>query len=261
MKTAILIIARLQSSRLPRKQLLPILRDKSTMQLLIDRIVVEFNPKQNPDIQFAIATSDLQENREFEKFAEANPLSVYYGVEENLPQRMVEAAEFFNCETFIPVEADDLLCSKEAMRACFEGLQKGSNGVKVEGLPIGMNVDGYRTAFVREAIGKYFGKSLEMDWRRVFDRESLEMVSMHAECARDFDPMALRFTLDYDLDLEFFRKVCAEFGDRIVDADYEEITAAVLEKRLFEINAPVIETYWDNIKNLVAEEDKSINTN
>src|SRR5688572_18420805 len=172
MKTAIFVTARLGSSRLPRKHLLPA-GERVMVEVLIDRIRHAFGR----DLLLVIATSDEQENREFERFA-AKGVTVFYGSLNNIPLRHLEAARALDVAHIVSVDGDDVLCSPAAMTAIRDALASGSRYATTVGLPLGMNSFGYSTEFLEEAMRGWADKILETGWGRVFEKAAPRSIDM-----------------------------------------------------------------------------------
>lgn len=250
MSIVFLITARLGSTRLPQKHLLPV-QGKPILQYLVDSIIREFSTEiKNGDAIVSIATSELPINRKF--LDEIRECQVFFGSDGNIPLRHLQAARHFTADAIVSVDGDDIMCSTKAMRAVYDSLKAGSSFVKTEGLPLGMNAMGYRTSVLSDAIDR-FGESalLETGWGRVF--EGVHQDSVHFDAPPSAD---LRFTLDYDEDYRFFSAVLS--NPRIADgyADAEEIVTYVYDHKLEAITHPVLDAYWQNFRSNIDKEAK-----
>jgi spore coat polysaccharide biosynthesis protein SpsF len=252
MRAAILITARLGSTRLARKHLLPV-GGKPILQYLIDAINREFSDEiARDEVIVAIATSERPENGEFSKAISG--CAVFAGSDENIPLRHSQAADSFNADTIISVDGDDILCSPRAMRAVYSALCAGANLVKTTGLPLGMNATGYSSSVLRLAIDR-FGRNntLETGWGRVF--AGIDPVEIKLRCEA---PDNLRFTLDYEEDYRFFSALLEE--PAVVDgsADDVAIVRNVLARGLDKITQPLVDEYWKNFyANIDREKERS----
>ncbi len=242
LKTAILLTARLGSSRLPRKHLLSA-GDHTMLGILAARIVQTFRASiRGQSVVVAIATSDEPENREFERFR-SDLASIVYGAIRNIPLRHLQAAQYLGVENIVAVDGDDVLCSTAGMSAVRDALCDGAQFVKTTGLPFGMNVFGYTRQFLADALVGNESKILETGWLRIFDESHLEEIPISTRLRF---PSNLRFTLDYPEDEIFFRALYEHFGDDIVYATDDDFIDAVIDKRLFEITDPIGDRYWKN---------------
>jgi len=98
----IIIQARLSSSRLPRKVLMPFVNNKSILQILIENLLKVFSKDQ---IILATTKSDIDD--ELEKFAINNKLNYFRGEESNVLKRFIDCAEHFKVSNIIRVCADN----------------------------------------------------------------------------------------------------------------------------------------------------------
>lgn len=252
-RAGILINARLQSTRLPKKHL-KLVNNKPIFLYLVDRIMGEFiNEISKHELAVIIATSDIQENREFENFKKYG-LEIFYGSISNIPLRHKQAAERYKLGIIISVDGDDIFTSLEGMRMVYKMLLEGSNYVKTNNLPFGMNVFGYTRDFL---ISNLTGKepvSLEMGWTRQFDNKYLQTVSTGFDFTAFVPNELLRFTLDYQEDFDFFQKVIEFIGEKIYKLSDHEIVDYVFKNKLYTINESISKIYWKNFNRLVESE-------
>lgn len=238
MKTLILVTARLGSTRLKRKHLLPA-GGKPILQYLVDTINREFTREiSSGDINVVIATSELPENRAFKESIAG--CSVFAGSDEIIPLRHLEAAEHYEADAILSVDGDDILCSPRAMRSVFSVLRAGASFVKTEGLPLGMNVSGYSVETLRRALSncEHLSK-LETGWGRIFDGITPQIL-----CFQSSATPSMRFTLDYEEDYCFFQTLLKHPLIATGLADEEFIVQYVLSNSLDSITQPITDEYW-----------------
>ena len=254
-QVGILLTARLGSTRLRRKHLLEI-NNKPILKTLIERIKNEFaNEIKLGRVKIIIATSDEIENRDFQIFFEKT-CDVFYGSKENIPLRHLEAARKYELDAIVSIDGDDILCSTEAMQSVYKRLALGKNFVKTQGLPLGMNVMGYSTEFLKASLKKHECDTLETGWGRIFNQTDLEIIDIHLVEENN----RLRFTLDYETDYQFFKQVIVDLADVIYYCSTKSIIEHVLKHRLYEITDTVNEEYWMNFNTQVQEEKKKEET-
>lgn len=250
MKAGIYITARVESSRLRQKHLQKV-NGKAIMNYLIQRINTEFQCEiDSGDVLVIIVTGDKESNQPLEKAMKG--AEIFYGDPDNIPRRHVQAAKYFELDLIVSVDGDDTLCSPKAIRAVYEKLLTGARYVNSDGLPLGLNACGYTFSFLEECVNNADVSLLETGWGRIFNKD--ELVTIHFESK---DEKYLRFTLDYQEDLDFFKKIITHQGIDINTISDEELIDLVLNEKIYEINAPVAEEYWDNFyKARAAEEEK-----
>ena len=100
MQTTFIIQARLGSSRLPGKILLPFYENKTILDLLIEKL-----KKVSPRI--ILATSHSEENVLLKDVALANNIDFFQGSENDVLQRFIDAAEKYKTKKIIRVCSDN----------------------------------------------------------------------------------------------------------------------------------------------------------
>jgi len=250
MKTGIFLTARLGSTRLPHKHLLEA-GGKAMLSVLAGRIRHGFEKAiGRGDAVLAVVTSDEPANRDFERVS-GEPMAVFYGSKQNIPLRHLQAARHFGVDAIVAVDGDDILCSVDAMRVVAGALAGGAEYTRTTGLPLGMNAFGYRTDFLARSVAGKEQKTLETGWTYIFDAET------QASNALDLGleaPDTLRFTLDYNEDYEFFRRIVEHFGAGMVTASDKDIVSYVLAQGLQKITDPIAQKYWENFQTVRAQE-------
>lgn len=253
MRTGILINARLGSTRLKRKHFLDV-DGKQILSYLLERIVSAFNREiLSGNVVPVIATSDEEENRDFEKFNHLG-CRVFYGSLSNIPLRHLQTARFLSLDHVISIDGDDILCAVSGMRALYDALRGGVAYARTSGLPFGMNCLGYSRIFLEKSLASHEGDQLETGWGRVFDpAEQSEIKITPSEYGNE-----LRFTLDYAEDYEFFKAVISCFGD-VAGASDREIIDTVIQKKLYTLNERIAAEYWDNFARNIKREEAASN--
>jgi spore coat polysaccharide biosynthesis protein SpsF (cytidylyltransferase family) len=249
-KSGIFITARLGSKRVEQKHLLPV-DDKPILYYLLGRIKKAFQKEiEKEQVQVIIATSDEPENRTFERFT-GDGVSVFYGDVHNIPLRHLQTAEGRNLDAVISVDGDDILCSVEGMKAVFHALEAAPY-VQTAGLPLGMNVMGYTTRFLKESLGQSRYKILETGWTRLFDQDRLHKIPFSLP---DYSYEQLRFTLDYHEDHLFFKAVIEDLADRVWNVSDAELINLVMKKHFYRLNEAVANEYWENFHRQKRQEE------
>lgn len=94
--------ARLGSTRLPKKMILPFFQEKNILQLIIEKLKTSF-----PEIPVVLATSNEPSNDALETLALQLGCLVYRGSEKDVLLRFIEAGQHFNFKNIIRVCADN----------------------------------------------------------------------------------------------------------------------------------------------------------
>jgi len=102
MKTGIIIQARLASTRLPGKVLLPFSSGKNILQLIVERL--ENNAF---DVPICVATTDNKVDQPIIDLCTENGYSYFVGDEQNVLKRFIDTAEHFKFDKIVRVCADN----------------------------------------------------------------------------------------------------------------------------------------------------------
>ncbi len=132
MKTAILITARLKSTRLAKKVLRPI-AERPMFGHLIDRLKLA-----NRIDSIILITSPLEQDDPLVEFAKQEGIDCYRGDPEDVLLRMTKAAEKFGVDTVISCTGDNPFVDPEYIDRLVEfHLAHGHDFTNTEGLPWG----------------------------------------------------------------------------------------------------------------------------
>ncbi len=243
MKTGLLIIARVGSTRLERKHLIKAAH-KTFIEWLAERYITEFSKEiEKATVEVIIATSTDPDNQAFETVLQSRPVSVFYGPSENIPLRQLKCAEHFKLDNLISIDGDDVLCSVSAARTVLSKLNSGTQAIKTIGLPLGMNLMGYNTRYLSSALkAVHESRTLETGWGRIFPENSVESIRL----GNYENDERLRFTLDYKEDAMFFQKIIEGLGNEILSISDEALVKYVIQNKLYSVNEALNETYWNN---------------
>lgn len=94
--------ARVGSTRLPQKMILPFFEGKTILELIISKLQQNF-----PEVPIVLATSALPENDILADRAKQQHCMVFRGSENDVLQRFIDAAETFHFDRMIRVCADN----------------------------------------------------------------------------------------------------------------------------------------------------------
>jgi spore coat polysaccharide biosynthesis protein SpsF (cytidylyltransferase family) len=251
MTTGIFVTARVGSTRLPQKHLIDA-HKRTFIAWLVGRYVHGFRHEiSRGEVKVVIVTSTEQGNEKFRELFARENISVFFGDNDNIPLRHLQCALNLDISHIVSIDGDDILCSVEGAALVREQLLKGVAMAKTEGLPLGMNVMGYSTKFLRTSLSHVNSKVLETGWGRIFDASKIKNIELNKFPESD----ALRMTLDYEVDAEFFKTVISGIGDRILQISDEELVKYIVEHKLYLLNKEVNEEYWANFRRQQQKED------
>lgn len=207
MKTAILITARLKSTRLPMKALKPI-RGRPMLCHLLDRLKLARRPQ-----QIIVCTSPLAQDDPLVEIARQEGVDHFRGEPEDVLQRLTDAARQFGVDVVVNCMADNPFTDPEYLDRLVDfHLENGHDYSKTAGLPLGcfgytlsypamVKVCQIKAASDTEIWGSYFTQTGVFHWGTMRVTE--------AEAAWP----ELRLTVDTPADFEVVT--------RIFDALYE----------------------------------------
>jgi spore coat polysaccharide biosynthesis protein SpsF (cytidylyltransferase family) len=244
MKIAIFITARMGSQRLSDKHFLKIKDNKLAINMLLDAIYTEFAFEiSNNFILPVIVTGNIHRNKKFIELRSEYDIKIFFGDDQNIPLRHLQASMEYEIDSMMAIDGDDLMISREAMRAVYKNLLNGADYISTSGLPLGMNVMGYSSKVLREKTKDLNNGKLDTGWGYIFDTVSNKInVEFNVPNAT-----AIRATLDYIEDLEFFKKVFNELNPIEIN-NSKDICDKIISKRLHLINSDLNERYWQNFE-------------
>lgn len=237
-KTGILINVRLNSKRLPKKQLICI-GDKSFLQILIERLYDCFNYEiTNNCAKIVIASADYETNKELENIKyKYDYVDIFYGNEHNIPFRHLQCAKHFGFTDIVVIDGDDIFVSKTA---CKDIYYSDAKCIKSVGFPLGMNAIGMNVNYLSSIICNRSDEIHETGWTDIFEPIQKNIY--------DYDlNNYLRFTLDYEDDVKFFQTVIENLNDEnIITIDDYKLIEFIIDNKYYEINCHINDLYWKN---------------
>lgn len=108
-KTGIIVQARFSASRLPGKLFLPFYKNKSIIEIVLDK----FKTKINDDIPIILATTENPLDDKFINLAKSFNIKLFRGSEDDVLKRTIDAAEESQLNTIVRVCADNPLFDVE----------------------------------------------------------------------------------------------------------------------------------------------------
>jgi len=244
MKFAVVITARLKSSRLPKKALLEI-KGKKLIEHLIDRMKLA----KLPDM-IVLTTSTRPDDAILTKIAEKNGIKAFRGSEADKLKRYLAASKKFGFDYMIDVSADNIFSDPCFVDKIIEEFRRDDPDVVFcRELPLGVSPTGLKMSAVEkvcqmkdeedtEVYGPYFLNSNIFDVRYLEAKPPLRRPD-------------IRLTIDYQEDLDLARKIFEELGETKNTFSLKR-TIALFEKKpeLLEINRDAQRRYEENLKKL-----------
>lgn len=256
MTSAIIVVARLESERLPQKHL-KIVEGMPLINWLTHRIKTYFKKEIADGLKLIVASPATVLNEKFEDlYKDDKIVETFRGNEKNVPGRIMECSDKFCLNKVVIADGDNFLLSMEAIKAVLENLANGSLIVKTEGLPLGMNVMGWDAHYLKTLLNKHEYQLLETGWGRIFDADSVKKIKFNFDSLPQFD--MLRFTTDYPQDLQFMEKMFQTLGNNVLSASAKDIVEVAIKNKFYELNGFLSEIYFNNFYKKMNEE-KQIN--
>jgi spore coat polysaccharide biosynthesis protein SpsF len=205
---AIFITARMGSTRLPGKHMLPI-EGKPIIEHLVDR--VKFAKLKTPII---LCTTIRDEDDILEK--EANRLGIlcFRGHSTDILKRWSDAAEKYEIDFIISAEGDDIFCDPDCMDKvvdCY--LKTDADYIVCDDLPVGVTPTGIKVEALQKACRLKKDDHTEGQYR-YFIQTGLFRVERIKGNDPELAHPEIRMTLDYKEDYTFFKRI---FHDLYMD--------------------------------------------
>lgn len=207
-KICALIQVRMKSKRLPKKALVDI-----EGYTAIERVVNNLNPSKYID-EIILATTTNNEDDPIEELAKNKGLPFFMGDEDNVVKRFIGAAEKFNADIVVRVTGDCPLISYEIVDyLVVNHLNKGADytGIETNEAPIGTGSEIITLSALKKLttvnVDLNYSEYMTFYFRNNPDFFSINIVS----CPKKYSRPNYRMTLDYPVDLEFFRVIFKKF--------------------------------------------------
>ena len=209
-KTAIIIQARMGSTRLPGKIMKKIL-NKPMIEYLIERAS---KSKMIDDI--IVATSDTKENKELVDFLKAKSVKYFIGDENDVLSRYYYTAKKFNIDNIIRVTADcpliDANIIDDTVKKYYKDKVDYASNIFPRSFPKGLDTE----IFSFNSIEKAFNEANSLyDREHVtpYIRESGKFDISNISYEKDYS--YLRLTVDWEEDFKLISKIFNQFKPNI----------------------------------------------
>lgn len=245
MKIGIIIQARTGSSRLPKKILFPFYKEKSILDIIIEKLKIL-----NNKYQIILATSTSKEDENLKSYSDKFGIDFFKGSENDVLSRFVDAATQFKIDVIIRICSDNPFLDIESIVKLIE-IYSNNNQLdycsfkNFEGLPaikthLGLFAEIVSTKALKK-IKKLTEEKLFTEHVTNYIYTNPEIFNIHLEnasqkvyCRKD-----LRFTVDDIHDFNNLREVYKEFRnnnftlDEIIDyVDKNEDIKMKMEKNI-----------------------------
>lgn len=218
MKTGFLITARLKSSRLAKKLLLPFGNENYITQL-VRRL------KTSPHLQeIVICTSVDAEDDPLEEVAKKEGIHCYRGDREDVISRLNEARIKYGLDYVINMTADCPLVPVELIPFMIEQFNKtNADLIHLFDMPPGLYLSGLNPVAMEQIVAKK-NDGLTEYWLYYFLKTDLFNVQHLGESyTGKIEKKNYRVALDYPEDHEFFTALHKGYGDALFTATAKEI--------------------------------------
>ena len=237
---------RLDSERLPAKSL-KMAAGQYLLYHLLDRVAA--CPLIEDKKNIVVCTTPNAVDDPLVEAVEAYGASAFRGNKDDLIQRFKDAEDHFGFEYVLQVDGDDPIVDTDYMTRTLQALidDPSLDACTTRGLPFGVNVKSYRGSSIYKVYEAYQSANNDTGYALYFIQSDL------CKCAF-IDPVKpedvfdeARLTLDYEEDLEVFRKILAAFykpGEE--PARIAEINAFLrAHPEIVAINAGLQESYME----------------
>ncbi len=210
MKVGFLITARLKSSRLPKKLLLPF-AGSTYIGFLIDRL------KTVPELdEIILCTSIDEQDDELELIANKHEVKCYRGDREDVIKRLYEATEEYNLDFVLNMTADCPLLPIEFIPNYIEFFKEDKPDlIHMFHMPVGLYISGLNPKAIRKVLELKNEGETEY-WLYYFLKTNLFNVKQLPDKYFAYDPKRdYRIALDYAEDHEQLTLLHQKIGDDI----------------------------------------------
>lgn len=239
----IIIQARMTSTRLPKKVMLPLCK-KSVLEIVMDRL-----GKYKKNI--IIATTDDSSSEPISDLCENLDIKYFKGSTNNVLERYYLSAKKYDAkdeDIIVRITSDCPLIDQSLMEKAIDMFVQGnydyvSNRIN-RTIPIGLDVEVFSFAVLKESYNNAnedFEKEHVTPYIYLSNKDKYKIGS----CEEQDDNSKYRLTLDEDSDYKAIKEVYSKFGNKI-EFSYEELISMLKDNEyIYEINNHV---YQKNAK-------------
>lgn len=240
-RSAVVILARTDSTRLSRKSLRKI-AGKSILEHQIERLVTTRRAA-----RVILATTALAEDDELCRLAETCGVDCFRGDEEDVVLRLLQAADRFEMDFLAVLGGDNMFCEGALVDAVIAEFERDpADFIRIAKLPFDSSPFGVKVEALRDVMTMKAGST--DGWERYFlDTGRFRVSHIPANDPATECPN-LRLELDYPEDLELFTKVYDRLYRDGRQPSLRDVVRllAVDEPELAEINRTAAERWQQN---------------
>ena len=215
---AVLVTARMKSTRLPNKLTLSV-AGKAVIDHLIERLRRASLPR-----EIVLCTSTHPEDDVLVEVAKRNGIPAFRGHEDDVLVRLRDACQRFSIDSFAVTWGDEPLCDPWYVDRVLEAIARRRLGfVDIKGLPTGTFCYGVSYPALQRVCRSKQTEETEV-WTHYF-RSDPEIPKATIEAEPAHRRQDLRLTLDYPEDLKLLREVFRNLGPNGEVFDLDDVIA------------------------------------
>ena len=264
-KVVIVVQARMSSSRLPGKVLLPIL-GKSLLYRMIERLQMIRH-----EATIVIATSDSEQDDIIQTEAENIGVPCFRGSLTNCLDRHYQAGKQYNADVVIKIPSDCPLIDPRIVDEVLDyyfahpGEYDFVNNLHPATFPDGNDVEIMTMACIEKAW-REASRPLELEHTTPYiweNPDKFRIANITWSAGKDYS-MSHRFTIDYPGDYQFIKRVYEELYPQKPNFSCDDILALLEAKpEIYQINAGYAGVNWyrnhlDELKTVGAQHTKTL---
>ena len=203
MDNVAIVTVRNSSTRLPNKAIMSVKKDLRAIDIVLKRA-------KKTGFPVILATSVSKEDDVFEDIAKKNDVKIFRGALLNKIKRWFECFEKFEIQNALLVDGDDLSYNYDIGKRAI--LQLNASSVDLLTHPKDIVTGFFTYAINKEGINKLYSIAKSEEINTDVITKFIEKANLTSDLIslEDFEKNEnVRFTLDYEEDLEFFRKLYA----------------------------------------------------
>jgi len=198
----VFLIVRSGSTRLPNKALKKI-RNEYLIEFLINRI------RQIKEIdKVVVCTTDKKSDDELVSILIKNNVDVFRGDEQDVLDRLYNAAKKFQTKAFLVVEGDDVFCEPIFIKETYKKLKESDKEFLFwENVPFGVSPLGLKFNKLEEIVNRKKTKNTDTGWGRFIIQSGLFKVEKLEPIDDDLRRPDIRLSVDYQEDLNLIMRI------------------------------------------------------